>query len=112
MVDLVPADHLAVMLFKDRFQLAVEIRLQRVAVRQLVVAHKLLNGRIRFPLAVILFVVHDFCTRRKIRSDAFQVRGCDLFEFFLTQEILFCDIGKVGLRLNAGLFYCIFLITE
>ena len=59
MVDLIPAHHLPVVFLKDRFQLAVEIRLQRVAVRQLVVAHKLLNGRIRFPLAVVHLIATD-----------------------------------------------------
>ena len=59
MVDLIPADHLAAMLLEDRFQLAVEVRLQRVAVRQPVVAHKLLDGRIRFPLAVVHLVTAD-----------------------------------------------------
>lgn len=59
MVNLIPADHLAVMLLKDRFQPAVEVRLQRVAVRQPVVAHKLLDSRVRFPLAVVHFVAAD-----------------------------------------------------
>ncbi len=63
MVDLVPADHLPVMLLKDRLQFTVEVRLQRVAVRQPVVAHKLLNGRVRFPLGVIHLVTADMQIR-------------------------------------------------
>ncbi len=63
MVDLVPADHLPVMLFKDRFQPAVEVSLQRVAVSKLLIAHKLLNGRVRFPLAVVHLVTADMQIR-------------------------------------------------
>ena len=59
MVNLIPADHLAAMFFKDRFQLAVEIRLQSVAVSKFVVAHKLVNGFVFFPLRIVNFITAD-----------------------------------------------------
>ncbi|MNZ78302.1 hypothetical protein D3C78_968710 [compost metagenome] len=59
MVNLIPADHLAVMFLKDRFQLAVEIGLQSVAVSKFVVAHKLLNGFVFFPLRIVNFIAAD-----------------------------------------------------
>ena len=63
MIDLIPADHLPVMLLKDRFQPAVEIRLQRVAVRQPVVAHEVLDRGVRFPLAVVDLIAADMQIR-------------------------------------------------
>ena len=63
MIDLVPADHLPVVLLKDRLQFTVEVRLQRVAVRQPVVAHEILDCGIRFPLAVVDLVTADMQIR-------------------------------------------------
>ena len=59
MEDFVPAHHLPVMFFEDRFQLAVEIRLQCMAVRQFVVTHEFLNGGVLFPLRVVHFIATD-----------------------------------------------------
>ena len=59
MSNFIPAHHLPVVFFEDIFQLAIEIGLQGMAVCQCVVAHKLLNGGVRFPLGVIHFVAAD-----------------------------------------------------
>ena len=67
MVDLIPANHLPVVLLKDRLQLAVEIRLQRMAVRQFVVAHESLDRSVRFPLAVVNLIAANMQIR--IRED-------------------------------------------
>ena len=63
MIDLIPADHLPMMFLEDRLQLAVEIGLQRVAVRQCVVAHERLDRGVRFPLAVVHLIAADMQIR-------------------------------------------------
>ncbi|MNS85168.1 hypothetical protein D3C72_1190250 [compost metagenome] len=63
MIDLIPADHLAMVFLKNGFQFAVEIGLQRMAVRQFVVAHKLLDGGAVFPLAIVNFITADMQIR-------------------------------------------------
>ncbi|MNV36202.1 hypothetical protein D3C71_1276710 [compost metagenome] len=63
MIDLVPADHLPVVFLKNGFQFAVEIRLQRVAVGEFVVAHKLLDGGVAFPLGIVNFIPADVQVR-------------------------------------------------
>ena len=55
------------MCLEDRLQLAVEIGLQRVAVRQSVVAHERLDRGVRFPLAVVHLIPADVQIR--IRED-------------------------------------------
>lgn len=67
MVDLIPANHLPVVLHRDRLQLAFEIRLQRVAVRQFVVVHKRLDRSVRFPLAVVNLIAANM--QMRIRED-------------------------------------------
>lgn len=63
MEDFVPAHHLPVMFFKDRFQLAVEIRLQCMAVCQFVVTHEFLYGGVFFPLRVVHLIATDMQIR-------------------------------------------------
>lgn len=58
-VDLVPADHLPLVLLEDLFQLLVEVGLQRMGIRQPVLLHKRLNRRRRPPLAGVNFVAAD-----------------------------------------------------
>lgn len=62
-INLIPADHLPVVFFEDCLQPAVEVRLQRVAIGQPLLAHKRLDSRVSFPLTVVHFIPADMQIR-------------------------------------------------